>query len=74
MEYCRREDETIRHQPEESNGSISTHGGDVEASTVAEVLEQLLHEQYLHVDTTVCHTRLPKRLIAVCQCGKQRED
>ena len=32
-------EERIRHQPEKNSGSISTHGRDVEARTVAEVLQ-----------------------------------
>ena len=44
--------------------SGGTHGGNVEASTVVEALQQLLHEQYLRVEATNNHTGVLKGLIA----------
>ena len=59
--------------PLENDGStsISTHWGDVEASTVTEVPQQLLHEQHLQVKAANHHTGVLKGLIVVHLWGEQ---
>ena len=53
-EYCRKKG-TLSSTGEWCHQIGDTHRGNVEASTVAEVLQQLFHEQHLQVKATIHH-------------------